>query len=110
MLPRRELIVGKSYINEEQWMLREVVAVGRTTVTYITFRLNTGELCGSTREDTKRRFILWADREATPDEMALLQHQEVDALYQTDDHHPVKQPALSPEQIRMLSRKVPTYY
>ena len=110
MLARRELIVGRSYINEEQWMLREVLAVGRTTVKYNTFRLNTGELCGSSRQSTKRSFILWADREANADELVLLQQQEVDALYHTVDHHRGPQPDLSPEQIRMLARNAPTYH
>ena len=91
-------------------MLREVVAVGRTNVTYNTFRLSTGELCGATRDGTKRSFILWADREATPDEMALLQHIEVDALFEADDHRLLKQSALSPEQIRVLSHKTPAFY
>jgi hypothetical protein len=84
MLPRRELTVGKGYVNEEMWLVREVIEVGRKTVKYNTYHLSTGQLCGASHECNKNRFIHWADREATEEEIENLQHAEVDALYILD--------------------------
>ncbi len=81
MLARRELTVGKCYINEELQVAREVIELGRRTVKYKVYHLINGKLCGAARECQKTHFLHWADREGTPEEMASLQHTEIDALY-----------------------------
>ena len=99
MLPRRELKVGKGYINEEMWLVREVIQLRPMTVKYHTYHLSTGQLCGAPHECKKDQFIHWADREATEDEMANLQYEEAEALY---SHEPIpvrwEPPSQSPEQ------------
>jgi len=49
------------------------------TVIFHTYHLDTGYSCGSPSECTRQEFIRWADREATPAEMASLQSQEMEA-------------------------------
>ena len=104
MLPRRELNVGKSYVNENERTAREVVELTRMTVKYIAYDLNTGKLCGASHTCRKKALIQWADREATKEETASLHRDEADALYKTDD--PITQdnkPDLSPEQIQVIA-------
>lgn len=98
MLPRRELTVGKGYVNEEMWLVREVIEVGHKTVKYNTYHLSTGQLCGAPHECRKNRFIRWADREATEEETENLQHTEVDALYILDPASYIWEPERRTEQ------------
>jgi hypothetical protein len=103
MLPRRELNVGKSYVNENERIAREVIELSRMSVSYATYDLNTGKLCGASRRCMKRTLIQWADREATREEMANLQHHEADALYKTDDSIQRNETDLSLEQIQVVA-------
>jgi hypothetical protein len=84
MLARRELTIGKCYINEELQVAREVIELGHKTVKYKIYHLTSGKLCGAARECQKKHFLHWADREGTPEEMACLQHNEIDALFVTN--------------------------
>lgn len=104
MLLRRELTVGKSYVNEKLRIAREVIDVDHNIVKYKTYNLKTGQLLGDTRECEKRDLIRWADREATHKEMANLQHQEAEALYVVPP--PAREPEqnLSIEQVRLMAR------
>jgi hypothetical protein len=104
MLPRRELNVGRSYVNEKDWMALEVVELGRTIVKYKTYDLTTGKLCGASRACTKKAFIKWADREATSEETAYLQLHEADALYKNPEPVIRQDPDLSAEQIMLMTR------
>ena len=105
MLPRRELNVGKSYVNENEGIAREVVELDRTTVKYKTYLLGTGKTYGASRVCEKKAFIRWADREATHGETSNLQHHEVDALYEA--HNPIheNEPGLPLEQMQLMARR-----
>ncbi|MBC7876400.1 MAG: hypothetical protein H7Y59_04445 [Anaerolineales bacterium] len=103
MLPRRELNAGKSYVNENEWIAREVVELERKIVKYKTYDLTTGKLCGATQECSKPNFIYWADREATNEEVKNLQHDEADALYKTDEPIQETESDLALEQIQMVA-------
>ncbi len=81
MLPRREITVGKCYVNEKRHVAREVLRVDHRTVKYNTWELGTGKLCGSPHECRTDEFIHWADREALAVETASLQQDEVEALF-----------------------------
>ena len=81
MLLRRNVAVGKCYVNNERKVAREVVSSNAETVRFNTYHLQTGNSCGSTSECTREEFIHWADREASPTEVADLQTQEMDALF-----------------------------
>jgi len=104
MLPRRELNVGKSYVNENEWIVREVVGIGRMNVKYKAYDLNTGKFHGSPRVCQKKTFIHWADREATHEETKNLHHDEAHALYETRDPIQDKEADLSLEQIQLMAR------
>ena len=104
MLPRRELIVGKSYINENEGTACEVVELSRMIVKYKTYDLSTGKLCGASRVSMKRNFIHWADREATQEETTYLQLHEADALYKNDDPAFKQDPDPSAENILLMAR------
>ena len=67
-----QIVVGKSYVNEQASIIREVVEeVDRRHVRANTFDLVTGKLV-PTRHKTWRRsqLAVWADREADPGEAA----------------------------------------
>jgi hypothetical protein len=81
MLRRRDVTVGKCYVNNARKIAREVVSSDREIVSFNTYHLATGNSCGATNECTRDDFIRWADREASPTEMADLQYKEMDALF-----------------------------
>jgi hypothetical protein len=103
MLSRRELNVGKSYVNENEGIVCEVIELGRTTVKYKSYELSTGKLCGASRVSLKNTFIHWADREATHKEEANLQSHEVDALYEAENYIRLEEADLSLEQIQLMA-------
>ncbi len=88
MLQRRELVVGKGYVNEASNLLREVNAViDQWTIRYTNYSLATGKLFKSPYLfGKKHQIIRWADREATSEEMACLQRSENEALFKTAEH------------------------
>jgi len=95
MLARREIEVGKYYVNEDRQRAREVLQVDQQTVHFSTYDLETGKLCGAPyRRCTRTEIIAWADREATVTEADKLQRDELEALFRTHGPDTVK---LSPE-------------
>jgi len=81
MLRRQEVTIGKCYVNDARNIAREVVSANDETVRFYNYHMQTGNSCGSPSECARDEFIHWADREATPAEMASLQYQEMDALF-----------------------------
>jgi hypothetical protein len=81
MLERQTVTVGKCYVNNQRKVAREVVGADLETVRFITYHLDTGNSCGSPSECTRQDFIQWADREASPAEIARLQSKGMDALF-----------------------------
>jgi len=81
MLRRQEVTIGKCYVNDARNIAREVVSANDETVRFNNYHMETGNSCGSPSECARDEFIHWADREATPAEMASLQYQEMDALF-----------------------------
>jgi hypothetical protein len=81
MLRRPEVTIGKCYVNDARNIAREVVSANDETVRFYNYHMMTGNSCGSPSECARDEFIRWADREATPAEMASLHYQEMDALF-----------------------------
>ena|SRR5215203_507922 len=80
MLRSRDINVGKCYVNNGSKVAREVIEVEQKIIRFNTYHLVSGNSCGSHSECTKRDFINWADREATPAEMDLLRSYKLEAL------------------------------
>lgn len=80
MLKKQDLRVGKWYVNYGSKVARAVLEVSDTTVTFITYHLDTGNSCGSASECARADFIRWADHEATSAEIARLESFDLDAL------------------------------
>jgi hypothetical protein len=78
MLRKRDVIVGKFYVNNERSIAREVLRTGRETITFNTYHLDTGNSCGSPSECMVQDFVRWANGEASPTEMAFLQDQDME--------------------------------
>lgn len=79
---RQDISVRKYYVNERMRQVREVTGMDHQTVSYNLFDLQTGSLCGSLNKYCqKNQFIRWVDREATSDEVQMLQHGEAETLF-----------------------------
>lgn len=97
---KEEIVVGKSYVNEEARIIREVVEeVDRHHVRFNAFEMDTGRL-SPTRHRVCDRWELsrWADRVAASSELARMHPFEQSALsgvLPAPDHG-----ALRPEQAR----------
>ena len=85
MLQKRDVIVGKFYVNYERRIAREVLRTSQQTVTFITYHLDTGNSCGSPSECLLQDFIRWANNEASSMELAFLKHQAREAQFQVSD-------------------------
>lgn len=86
MLRNRKVTAGKYYVNNARKIVREVLAIDDKTVIFNTHHLDTGNSCGSPSECRIWDFIHWADHEATPAEMSILQDRKVeDLLYAPQD-------------------------
>jgi hypothetical protein len=75
MLRKRDVIVGKFYVNKNRRIAREVLQTSGQTVTFNTYHLDTRNSCGSPSECLAEDFVRWANREASPSELAFLQSQ-----------------------------------
>lgn len=83
MLKRRKLTIGRSYVNEDEGVVREVTdQPDRWSVEYAVYDLRSGRLRGPIHEIVKKNLFLdWADREASREEAARLQRDELQALF-----------------------------
>jgi hypothetical protein len=79
MLQNQAVIVGKFYVNNKRRIAREVLQSSRQTVTFNTYHLDTGNSCGSPSECLVQDFVRWANREASPMELAFLQRRAMTA-------------------------------
>jgi len=68
-------------VNNERKVARKVLGVDHKTVKFHTYHLDTGNSCGTSSESTIQDFKRWADREASPAEIAGLQYQELEARF-----------------------------
>lgn len=107
MLLRREIAVGKGYVNEALNLLCEIDAViNRWTVLYTNYDLATGRLHRTPHQiGKKHNLIRWADREATSEEMESLQRSEKECLYKRPEH--IAQDNITPvhfEEIQTMAR------
>ncbi len=85
MLARRQIQVGKCYVNENNRSAREIVSMDRQTVVYSHYDLDSGRLCGSPNQSCNRSEILhWADREATRREAGSLKRHERESLFRRE--------------------------
>ena len=80
MLRSRDISVGKYYVNNARKIAREVIETDDKTVTFNTYHLDTGNSCSSPSQCTRRDFTHWADREASPAELAGLKDRLMEAL------------------------------
>ena len=81
MLRKRDMIVGKFYVNKERKIAREVLQTGKQIITFNTYHLDTGNSCGSPSECTVQDFMRWANDEASPAELTFLQDKNMDELF-----------------------------
>ena len=81
MLRKRNVSVGKFYVNKERKIAREVLRTSNQTITFNTYHLDTGNSCGSPSECTVQDFMRWANHEALPAELAFLQNQNIEAQF-----------------------------
>lgn len=75
MLRKRDVQVGRFYVNNGRMIAREVVQTNRQTIFFNTYHLDTGNSCGSPSLCTIQEFTHWAECEASPAEIAHLQYQ-----------------------------------
>ena len=85
MLRKRDVIVGKFYVNNERRIAREVLETSRQTIKFNTYHLDTGNSCGSSSECPAEDFVRWATREASPAELAFLHFQGKQAQFHEAD-------------------------
>ena len=85
MLPKRNVTVGKFYVNNERRIARQVVRTSKRTITFNTYHLDTGNSCGSPSECLVQDFLSWANAEASPTELAFLQYQSMDSKFGAAD-------------------------
>jgi len=81
MLRKRDVTVGKFFVNHERRIAREVLHTSRQTVTFKTYHLDTGNSCDSPSECMVQDFMRWAGGEASPAEMAFLQDQGMQTYF-----------------------------
>lgn len=83
MLTRREISVGKFYVNESKQAAREVVEVtDRKWIKFNAYSLKTGRLTHGPHQICERdEMIHWADREATPEECAMLEQDQANNIF-----------------------------
>ena len=105
MLRKRDVTVGKCYVNNARNIAREVLSTNHEAVRFNNYHLGTGNSCGSASECTQAEFLRWADREATPAEIANLQTQEMDALFRAPNHEALdRNLELDPAAIALLQK------
>lgn len=78
MLGKRDVIVGKFYVNNGRRIAREVLRTSEKIITFNNYHLDTGNSCGSPSECTVQDFVRWASDEASPAELAFLQNRGID--------------------------------
>ena len=76
MLRKRDITVGKFYVNEGRKIAREVLRTNSEVVIFNTYHLNTGYSSGSPSECKVQDFARWAEREASFAEVASTQYLE----------------------------------
>lgn len=88
MLTRREVSIGKCYVNEKENIAREVVdVVNRQMVKYNIYNLRTGRLLRQPHQTClQSQMVRWADREATDEEYAKLQLDEAKEIFRSQEN------------------------
>jgi len=110
MSRKRDVTVGKYYVNNKRKVAREVLGANDMTVKFNTYHMDTGNSCGSSSESTRPEFIRWADREATSSEMASLQSQEMEAQFRAPHSPNWEEPeqgmAIDPEALLLMQKNM----
>jgi|WetSurMetagenome_2_1015567.scaffolds.fasta_scaffold1529844_1 hypothetical protein len=78
MLQKKDVIVGKFYVNHGRRIAREVLQTSGKIITFNNYHLDTGNSCGSPSECTVQDFMRWAIDEASPAELSFLQDRPSD--------------------------------
>jgi hypothetical protein len=104
MLGTSELTVGKGYVSELTQIACEVIELENRVVRYRTYYLATGEPFGGPRGSSRSRFLEWADREATHEEMGTLQRNSAEDLYPSPERTEDGPPNPSFEEAVYLTR------
>ena len=88
MLTRRDVGIGKCYIKDKAQTAREVIAViPHRKVVYNAYDLQTGKLIHTPHQICPRnQMIRWADREATPEEYAMLERNGAAAVFESEQN------------------------
>lgn len=84
MLRKRDVRVGKFYVNNERRIAREVLHSKGKTILFNTYHMDTGNSCGTPSICSVDDFVHWVDSEASPAEMIYLenlQYQDVEAQF-----------------------------
>ena len=84
MLKDTMIVVGKSYVNQDARMVREVVEeIDGRRVKFNAFNLDTGKLIPSPHQVCRKsQLARWADRETTPSETAKLHPYDVSTWFE----------------------------
>lgn len=77
MLPGQKVIVGKYYVNDDINIVRKVLDVKATAVTFVSYHFDTGNSAGIPSVCMKQHFAHWADREATSAEISILERRRL---------------------------------
>ncbi len=87
MLKRREVIVGRYYVNESEQVARAIVEeAGRRSIKYTAYDLTTGRPIGApNRVCPKAEIVRWADREALDAEVAGLRRREAEGPFAAEE-------------------------
>lgn len=78
MLRKQDVRAGKFYVNSGRRVAREVILADDQTILFNTYHLDTGNSCGTPSECTMQDFTRWADHEASPSEIAIVQWMEME--------------------------------
>jgi hypothetical protein len=97
MLTRREISAGKFYVNEHKQAAREVVEVtDRKWIKFNAYSLKTGRLTRGPHQTCGRdEMIHWADREATPEECAMLEQDQANEIFISNENENVADQAVN---------------
>jgi len=78
MLRKRDITVGKFYVNNGRKIAREVLRADGEVIIFNTYHLDAGYSHDSPSECKMEDFVRWADREASFTEVVSTQYQELE--------------------------------
>ncbi len=105
-----QIVVGRSYVNEDACIMREVVEeLDERRVKFNTFDLSTGKFIPTRHKVwNKSQLARWADREASISENALVHPYQSQAWL--DTMFPPSAAGAPPESARVAAEEMPSHH